>query len=425
MKLISNNRYIRKRQLPDWAIALERIKNNVLPTGGFVDVDGCLETIEFYKEKGVYNKPAIILMPAGKLGFNIGLDTATNQVIELPFTRDDPSSRVTKAAKWEGVLSNTPKLDYANNQPEWLFENTQTNLVDYSNRAGTQDGSWSSSSSRVKILATVDGVLGKPDARLLEAISGALCRYSVALNTGTTYTFSIFVRVPPGSTTSWVRLDFGDKGNEMFHNISEEWQRLSITRQMDGTELGFVDVKFGPDGGTLEVSQALLVTSPFEDSPIHTEGTTVTRDSGVLSAPALLSLSSYTLFADSIPDLLVNSNDTGSGISLHHQNRNYTLLGARNGGYTVYSGNNAPTGVYWNYGVKFKNRFTCRLDNGLASIFTGGAKILSDFDYSIDNPGNFTGFTVRGGLQKYTRVKKLALFKEPLSDAECQGLTAS
>lgn len=318
---------------------------------------------------------------------------------------------------------NVPTLDYSTGKPTFLFEPSVTNLVlgseDFSNANWIKQGTPTVNSN------TTIAPDGNQTADTLNITPNNWMYRGVALTGGTTYTFSVYVKVASG--TNQFKLGAYGQVNGSFSSgtfvATTTWQRFSFTFTPTVNEtIGVYPVVVdGFTGGAFQIWGAQVQTGATASSYIPTTNASVTRVGGSTGTFG----SSY--FGTNKGTVLLGI----EGIKTHVTSGSSATIRLQSGGnlvMTLYD-DSSGLGFYDYYGTSF----LCNVDrnnkkmlikwDGTTSVgFVNGVKTVTlpqqGSTRSIDNMQGLAA-----NLNSYN-VTVFAIFPEALSDAECISLTS-
>ncbi len=236
--------------------------------------------------------------------------------------------------------------------------------------------------------------------------------------------FSIWVKRITGTGTVEVTLDNGSTWTGV--TVTSEWTRVGAAQTLSNPTAG---VKIVTNGDAVAVDFAQLEDGAFLSSPIATASTAVTRAADVVTADITGAAYPLTLFGE-----FLRAVDTGgiekvvqadaASTSNNNFNLNVTAadegnLGARMGFVTQ-----ADITVAGALALNTTQKIAGRLASNNAQVAVNGTLGTQDNTVgSLSNPTVFR-FGQRAAEELFGYVRRAALIKGAITDAELQGITA-
>jgi len=345
----------------------------------------------------------------------------------------------TAAAVEGGITDNVPRLDYTDSScPALLLEPLRTNLISHSEYFGAS--SW----SKANVTLTSNNTIspdGKQNASKIEATaSDSSLQDSVAITSGTTYTFSVYLKTISGTLNTNISLGSpafpnteGDGGRTKEIVVTNEWKRFSITSTSDASATSGIGVggfNSFSTGEEVYVWGAQLEAGAYATSYIPTYGSSVTRVGDSCSKTGvsdLIGQTEGTLFFDVNISRVAGNEAIGtinSGGYANHatiQRIGNTIQFVRNSatqsGATIVTSATITAGRY-KLAIAYKSGDTACFLNG-AQVSTTQAQTFTNATLNVVR---ISGDAI-GALPISDSYKQALLFKTRLSNQELAALT--
>jgi hypothetical protein len=240
-----------------------------------------------YINMSFYEDASLVNFPYGTKSGKIYSSKPENGSGDLSFTRSSEATRTTSASTISEVSSNTPVLDYGNNQcPALLLEPQAVQLVRYTNDF-TQ---WTNNNITVTPSYTTspDGTANA--ARLVATganatLTGEGCNTEIGKN----YTVTLWAKSNTGSNQNISIYYNGDLENSVGLAVTTSWDKYTFRFTSTNTkEIGIL-LNSGTDVSVFELN---LIETQYELNTIKNDGTsaTVTRAKDSISDFSLSSV---------------------------------------------------------------------------------------------------------------------------------------
>ena len=330
-----------------------------------------------------------------------------------------------------GILEDSPRFDYSGGAscPSLLLEPQRTNLVGYSEYYND----WDKNSGTTLTANNAISPDGNQNATLVECpLTGGRVGYDVALTSGTTYTFSIYLKNNGGDTS----ISIGSHGTAQLETITinNDWNRYSTTFTATSTITS--NIRFVSSGSNINMyafgAQLEEGSYPTSYIPNHSGGS-VTRNGDVntlLNQSGVIGQTEGTIYVNWIAtEHSSNSQifDIGNGnvdrITLIHNSNNSlrVLVRTNNTSIIDYTESSAIVG-----GNTYKAAFSYSDSSGYA-FYLNGSKLtdgtdIVDFSTSVDDI--YMNSTFTDSNKEKNNYKQFLLFDTRISDNNLATLTS-
>jgi len=383
-----------------------------------------------------YDDASLIYYPSGyKAGTAYSLKP-TDGSGDLTFTRASTATRVNESGLIESVAANVPRIDYTGGGcGKLLLEPQRTNLVLASEQMNNTTYWANGSSGGTAVVTGNYGISpdGTQNAERIQLDAGSGygdITQLVSITTGTTYTYSVYLKSLSGTPTIGVLFNGAEN---LTQELTTDWVRYSFTFTGAG---GFCIPRFlvlpslpgSSSTADILVWGAQLEAGSFPTSIIHTTTTAVTRvkDFGttdVFGSTFTLS-GDFVLFSDiKLKEIAANVLWSGGDYSIGADYRSYcifsstTLFRLFGVGEVVVADLSAVTFVAAHY------KIAIRRESGVVNFFVNGTK------YSSSGGTPSTTIKIRtisganlGGKNSYD-LNSAFINENTMSDAELLALT--
>jgi len=380
------------------------------------------------------------------LGYNS--ENGNFKPLPFDFTRASSATVVNKAGLIETVGSGEPRIDFKDDaKGALLLEPSRSNLITYSE----DTTEWDKNDTPINTSNTTISPNGyrNADSVIVNSISEGFYDFSIGtVNSGASYTFSIFIKHISGIET--IRFGgsgsgFGGDNNNVFNikngtvvsvasgntlsvnDYGNGWYRLIATKTASSTATA-AWVLYGNENAEIQYSAwgVQAEQGSYATSYIPTSGSAVTRvaeegiDGG--AGTPIFSNTSAVWFID-LERIGIDTDSSGSGIALRnssfsqqirlHFDAPATNIRFRDGvnGYATIS---TITGANTNV----RKKLALRIDGSTLSTFSNGSKIGSD--YTAPNSFNIDEvyFSSIG-----FKIHDMRFYNTALTDSELISLT--
>ena len=348
------------------------------------------------------------------------------QEADFTFARNSSATRVNQAGLIEASQSNdTPRLDYTTGQGAFLLEPQSTNLITYS-----EDFSQWSANSGASVVTnnaiSPDGTQNASTFTFDGTTNGRVELLTDGVTSSEDVTFSVYLKTLSG--TEQVSIGHSSFGF-LTVTVDDQWKRYTSTATASAS---FAYPRVRIDSATsVLVWGYQLEQQSYATSYIPTVGSTVTR-----SAETSVGSGNSDLFNDSEGVLLVeisalfNGTTTKRAITLKNDDSSSRISIIYNTDSTLAFYLSVSPSVYYSTSAfdindnlkiafKYKTNDFAGYINGL-EVFTDTSNDTFSADtltnLSLDESGTNSPF--------FGRTKRIALFKEALTDIELEKLTS-
>jgi hypothetical protein len=225
---------------------------------------------------------------ATKVGSTLAYNDENGNFKPLPFnfTRSTSGTRVNKDGLIEVVTNNKPRIDFLNDSNgALLLEPSRTNLLPYSVDYSQADWAKSNVTLTSNFATAPDGTTSA--SKIVATASDGSLQDSISITSGTTYTFSVYLKTTSGTLNTNISLGSpafpdteGDGGRTKQIIVTNTWQRFTITSTADATAnsgIGVGGFNSFSTGEEVLVWGAQLEVGSYATSYIPTQGATATR----------------------------------------------------------------------------------------------------------------------------------------------------
>lgn len=355
------------------------------------------------------------------------------QEADFTFARNSSATRVNQAGLIEASQSNdTPRLDYTTGQGAFLLERQSTNLITYSEDFSQwiNDGNQTSAST-----ITDTNPDGTSTVYQIDLNTGGNLYKTITVSSSTDYTLSIYIK---GSGSGKLVLSNAQSSpeNSLDFTATNEWQRIKLTGSSANTSIRVAIGSWSNSSanGTIQIYGAQLEQQSFVTSYIPTVGSTVTR-----SAESANSSGNSDLFNDSegvlyaeISSLANYNTQRWLGIS-DGTTSNRVIIGLLNSAtdfrfaVEITNAGSSQAFMTYNFGAitpKF-TKVAVKYKNNDFALWVNGIERETDTSGNAPTGLNTLNFDRGDGGQDYEgKSKRIAVFKEALTDIELEKLTS-
>jgi len=336
------------------------------------------------------------------------------------FTVDNVSVRL--------IENDTPRLDYSGTEPALLLEPQRTNLIANSEyiTPTTVAGSSLDYNQGISPNGTNNAT------KITRGTNNLIARFNNVVETGKTYTFSMYVKTLSG--TQDIRLDITDEAIGDF-TATTDWKRFSVTGTVTRTPQStyhFVDFNFlnAQEGDSVLIYAPQIEEGSYATSYIPTNGQAETRladvcqgggDSTIFNDSEGVLYAEIAALSDDLTRRRITLSDgtTNNRVNLYFENISNTIEAFIKG-----SGGD-DTMVYTSSNTTQFHKIAVLYKNGGSSLWVNGVEV--DTSTTVFNLSNLSNLDFQqGGLTGdvfYGNIKALHYFPEALTDTELQQLT--
>ena len=387
----------------------------------------------------------------------LGYNSENNNIKPLPFSFSRASSGtvINKDGLIETVGSGEPRIDFKDNtKGALLLEPQRSNLVSYSE----DTTEWDKNETPINTSNTTISPNGSQnaDSVIVNSISEGFYDFSVGtVQSGTSYTFSIFIKYISGIET--IRFGgsgggFGGDNNNVFNikngtvvsaasgntllvdDYGNGWYRLIATKTASSTSTS-AWILYGNENAEIQYSSwgVQVEQGSYATSYIPTSGSAVTRVAEVCNNGAneqVINSTEGVLYAEM--SALVGADNYRQITLSNGSTSNYVLIGFRNDTGNIYYqivvnsviqasfiSSQSSINTFSKVAVKWKvNDF---------AIWVNGIELSNDASGSTFSPNilNVLNFNIIGVNNFYGNVKDVRVYNTALTDQELQALTTT
>ena len=375
---------------------------------------------------------------ATKVGSTLAYNDEGGNFKPLPFnfTRSTGGTRVNKDGLIEVVTNNKPRIDFLNdNNGALLLEPSRTNLLPYSFDYSQADWTKSNIILTSNFATAPDGTTSA--SKIVATASDGSIQDSISITSGTTYTFSVYLKTTSGTLNTNISLGSpafpdteGDGGRTKQIIVTNTWQRFTITSTADATAnsgIGVGGFNSFSTGEEVLVWGAQLEVGSYATSYIPTQGATATRVAEVCS--------------QTVPDGIINSSEgvLFAEVSTFADNT-YKRISLNNGSYVnsvvfdfiddnnlygkIFVGGNAVATILASgLNIENNNKLAFKYKQNDFALWVNGIQVGVDTSGSTPSGLNTLGLDLAGNQDFYGNTKQIQYFDIALTDAELQALT--
>jgi hypothetical protein len=408
-------------------------KTRVDAHGGVTEALDCLDT-----QLGALDvTPAIMLTPNGvKDGKLFSIIGNTSQT-DMDWSRNTVANRVNKNGLIEEVGVNVPRINHpiSGGCPSVLLEPQRTNLITYSNMSEALERNTTTYDASATVQSVDSGfnsIVLSNATNLTWSNGQNIILFELSLSDLTDYTASVYVKSLGTATTFGIRIRNQTTGSVTTESISltNEWQRISVTKKSTVGSAGFA-ILYGDTDGDVALCSAQLEQGSFATSQITTQGATVTRlaDKGTNcgtvddfnSEEGTLFVEMRALANDLSNRIISISDNTNTNqVAMFYTTidnsvrANYTVAGVKSFEFTFVLSD-----------ITQFNKITIRWKENDFSLWINGIKVLEDLLGSVASPDTLKVLKTTQGnnsLSFQGEIKQLHVYKQALTDAQIQAL---
>jgi hypothetical protein len=375
---------------------------------------------------------------ATKVGSTLAYNDEGGNFKPLPFnfTRSTSATRVNKDGLIEVVTNNKPRIDFLNDSNgALLLEPSRTNLLPYSVDYSQADWTKSNVILTSNFATAPDGATSA--SKIVATASDGSIQDSISITSGTTYTFSVYLKTTSGTLNTNISLGSpafpdteGDGGRTKQIIVTNTWQRFTITSTADATAnsgIGVGGFNSFSTGEEVLVWGAQLEVGSYATSYIPTQGATATRVAEVCS--------------QTVPDGIINSSEgvLFAEVSTFADNT-YKRISLNNGSYVnsvvfdfiddnnlygkIFVGGNAVATILASgLNIENNNKLAFKYKQNDFALWVNGIQVGVDTSGSTPSGLNTLGLDLAGNQDFYGNTKQIQYFDIALTDAELQALT--
>ena len=382
---------------------------------------------------------------AVKEGSTLAYNDENGNFKPLPFTFDRSTSatRVNKQGLIETVSNNEPRIDFLNDSKGALkLEPSRSNLLPYSVDYSQDDWAKSNVTLTSDFAVAPDGT--NTASKILATASDSSLQDTTSITSGTTYTFSVYLKTTSGTLNTNISLGSpafpdteGDGGRTKQIIVTNTWQRFTITSTADATANsgigvgGFISFSTGEE---VLVWGAQLEEGSYPTSYIPTQGSISTRVADACSQivpDGIIGQTEGTLFYDGyfgneateVYLFLQNGASSAVSDSIYLQRDNNAIA------FNVYTGATLQSfivGGSFTIGQRVKIAAAYKANDFV--LYVNGVQIGTDNTGSVPTCDTLQFASYRGlpTNAEYINVKgsnQAQLYNTRLSNAELQALT--
>jgi len=334
-----------------------------------------------------------------------------------------PYIETTTAPVYEGLTDNLPRIDYTGGTPSILLEPSRTNQCSQSEYIGSSD--WAGNGNTRDIIVTQTSEINPEGSAICWKIQGTSFDNQLANNSsttsGTTITNSVYVKRVSGTGNVILR-DVNNSQTSFSLSVADGWKRIDVTGTATSeTARFYLNLVDYTDEILVWGAQQEQGSYPTSYIPTYNASATRAADLGsLLTLPETLS-TNYTIFGETTR-LSPNDETDDNIIELTGTASSKFRLIANQNSYTRFrfypSDGGASVSVYetlgeWSQGSTIK--WALVYQSGSIEVFANGSPIGT-----TSANMEFTSLFLRTP----SKLKKILLFTEALSDDDCKALTA-
>jgi len=370
------------------------------------------------------SKASIVLTPTAYSDGDLHCIKPNTATGDFDFTRSTTATRINSSGNVESVAANLPRIDYTGGTGQILLEPQTTNLLTYSE----DFTEWDKNSGTTLTENNIISPDGTQNATLVvSAGSGSRVGLNTSIVSGTTYTFSVYLKNNGGNTS----INIGSHGTTQLETvtINNDWNRYTTTFTASSTTSSSIRIISSGSSINLHSWGAQLEALSFSTSYIPTSGSTVTKNADAANnagSSDLISSTEGVLYAE-ISSL---SNDgTSRRISLSDGSINNRVSleideTANKIKAFISSGGVSQILQHTATDLTQNNKIAIKYKLNDMSIWLNGSEVVTDTSGNMPVGLDRLNFD-KGNLSNdfYGKTKCLAVYKEALTDAELTCLT--
>jgi len=370
------------------------------------------------------SKASIVLTPTAYSDGDLHCIKPNTATGDFDFTRSTTATRINSSGNVESVAANLTRIDYTGGTGQILLEPQTTNLLTYSE----DFTEWDKNSGTTLTENNIISPDGTQNATLVvSAGSGSRVGLNTSIVSGTTYTFSVYLKNNGGNTS----INIGSHGTTQLETvtINNDWNRYTTTFTASSTTSSSIRIISSGSSINLHSWGAQLEALSFSTSYIPTSGSTVTKNADAANnagSSDLISSTEGVLYAE-ISSL---SNDgTSRRISLSDGSINNRVSleideTANKIKAFISSGGVSQILQHTATDLTQNNKIAIKYKLNDMSIWLNGSEVVTDTSGNMPVGLDRLNFD-KGNLSNdfYGKTKCLAVYKEALTDAELTCLT--
>lgn len=372
------------------------------------------------------SKASIVLTPTAYSDGDLHCIKPNTATGDFDFTRSTTATRINSSGNVESVAANLPRIDYTGGTGQILLEPQTTNLLTYSE----DFTEWDKNSGTTLTENNIISPDGTQNATLVvSAGSGSRVGLNTSIVSGTTYTFSVYLKNNGGNTS----INIGSHGTTQLETvtINNDWNRYTTTFTASSTTTSSIRIISSGSSINLHSWGAQLEALSFATSYIPTSGSTSTRNAETATnsgSSDLISSTEGVLYAE-IASFETNTAAKFITISDGSFNNRASISLSPSFSFRVFLKVGGASQVDINLNVsdvKDYNKIAFSYKENDFKIYINGSLVHSDTSVSLWSRSitklSFSEIGLTSGAFN-GKVKSVAVYKEALTDAELTCLT--